>query len=864
MFSGMAFAQFSGGNGSAATPYQVANVTDLDNIRNYLSAYFIQTADIDLAGNPDWQPIAGGGTATLFTGNYNGNGKIISNLTITRPATANVGLFGHLGQGTATDAAVIRNVHLVNVNVSGARGTGSLVGRVTGNIYTLIEACSATGETGKRSVTGDAATGGLVGSNNSVSETPGGANNPIISECYADIDVFYSGVEAISPNGAEKFGGLAGCSQKGTILDSYARGSVTAIKNGAWAVYNVGGLAGCIIYRGVVERSYSTGIVSGAGATNIGGLVGNNIVSGVGNVGTSVNSYWDTETSYQSNSAVGTGYTTVQMKMQSQLTGFDFTNIWQISAGVNDGYPTLRSVPSTTYLTWTGISSADWTTAANWNLNRIPANHDIAVIPGGCSLYPVISAVLSTDVLPKGLSIRTGGTLTIQPGGSMSIPSIFLNNEGITGLVINSDASGSGSLIHNSGNLNTTVSRYISAASWATAGNGWHLLSSPVANQAIEGTWTPSGPGNDYDFYAFNETATTEYWLNQKVEANHLTAFVPGKGYLVAYQQTGTKTFAGNLNVADLTISGLTSTIGSAYPGWHLVGNPFASAINWSTGTWTKTNINDIAQVWNSADASYKTSTEVSGVIPSMNGFMVHTSGSGSITIPADARVHGTANWYKSDEEFILLKVNDLEGHTSQSSIVRFNPSSTEAYDHQFDSYFLAGFAPMFFSVSGSDLYALNTLPAMSNNLVIPFGFVKNASANYSLGLAKNIPGAIVYLTDKKTSTVTNLCQNPVYNFTASQGDDVNRFTLHFSTVGINNPTAGETVQVYANNGLVYLNGVAAGAEVTISDITGRVVRQVHTCGDSLTTLNVSNVPHGIYIVTMNTGKELLSHKIVL
>jgi hypothetical protein len=552
------------------------------------------------------------------------------------------------------------------------------------------------------------------------------------------------------------------------------------------------------------------------------------------------------------------------MRMQSQFTGFDFTNIWQINAGVNDGYPTLRSVPSTTYITWTGNSSHDWTTIGNWNLDRTPANHDIAVIPGGCPLYPVVSTALSTDVLPKGLSIRTGGSLTINPGGSMSIPSIFLNNEGTTGLVINSDAYGSGSLIHNSGNLNATVSRYIDAATWVTTGSGWHLLSSPVANQAIEGTWTPSGPGNDYDFYAFNETATTEYWLNQKVEANNITAFVPGKGYLVAYQQTGTKTFAGNLNVADLTISGLTSTSASAYPGWHLVGNPFTNAINWTTGTWTKTNVDAVAQVWNSATAGYKTIIEMGNIIPAMNGFMVKTTGNGSITIPADARVYVTANWYKSDEEFILLKANDKEGQTSQSSIVRFNPSATEAYDHQFDSYFLAGFAPMFYSVSGSGLYALNTLPEMSNDLVIPFGFVKNASANYSLELAKNIPGAVVYLTDKKTSTVTNLSQTPVYNFTASQGDDVNRFTLHFSTVGINNPTVGETVQVYANNGLVYLNGVAPGAEVTISDITGRVVKQVRTGGDSLTTLNVSNLPHGMYIVTVNTGKELQSHKIIL
>ena len=236
--------------------------------------------------------------------------------------------------------------------------------------------------------------------------------------------------------------------------------------------------------------------------------------------------------------------------------------------------------------------------------------------------------------------------------------------------------------------------------------------------------------------------------------ANNITTFIPGKGYLVAYQQTDTKTFSGNLNVADVTLSGLTNTGTSAYPGWHLAGNPFASAINWGSGTWTKTNINAVAQVWSSADGSYKTTTEQSDIIPAMNGFMVYTTGSGELTIPADAREHNAANWYKSDEEFILLKANDLEGLTSQSSIVRFNPSATEAYDADFDAYFLAGFAPMFYSVSGSSLYALNTLPAVSNELAIPFGFMKNSATNYNIELAKNIPATIVYLTDIKTGTV--------------------------------------------------------------------------------------------------------------
>ncbi|HQB98723.1 MAG TPA: hypothetical protein PKZ46_07285, partial [Candidatus Cloacimonadota bacterium] len=50
---------FSGGSGTAGDPYQIANIKDLWDVRTQLSAFHIQTADIDIAvTNPvsltDW------------------------------------------------------------------------------------------------------------------------------------------------------------------------------------------------------------------------------------------------------------------------------------------------------------------------------------------------------------------------------------------------------------------------------------------------------------------------------------------------------------------------------------------------------------------------------------------------------------------------------------------------------------------------------------------------------------------------------------------------------------------------------------------------------------------------------------------
>jgi hypothetical protein len=518
--------------------------------------------------------------------------------------------------------------------------------------------------------------------------------------------------------------------------------------------------------------------------------------------------------------------------------------------------PTPGAANTYADISWTGTTDTDWAVATNWNPNYIPDIVSNAIIPDVTN-----DPVISGTAVCKDLTIAASAIVEIAATGSLTVDGTLSNSGSLN---IKSTATNTGSLIHSTSGVPATVERFITAATWETAGSGWHLLSSPVAAQSISGDWTPTGAGNDYDFYAFDETATTEYWLNQKVGANNITAFIPGKGYLVAYQQTDTKTFSGNLNVADVTLSGLTNTGTSAYPGWHLAGNPFASAINWGSGTWTKTNINAVAQVWSSADGSYKTTTEQSDIIPAMNGFMVYTTGSGELTIPADAREHNAANWYKSDEEFILLKANDLEGLTSQSSIVRFNPSATEAYDADFDAYFLAGFAPMFYSVSGSSLYALNTLPAVSNELAIPFGFVKNTATNYNIELAKNIPATIVYLTDIKTGTVTNLTDEGAYHFTAAEGDDANRFTLHFGTLGMDDPSTTAPVNIYAYGGVVYLNGPDAKASVTITDLTGRVVMAERVNGNGLSMLNAAKLPKGVYVVTAVAGSRVVSAKVIL
>ncbi|MEF8977063.1 MAG: GLUG motif-containing protein, partial [Halapricum sp.] len=284
---------FAGGDGTEANPYQIETVDQLQAMQDYLSANYTLIADIDASGTSEWNGGSGfdpiGDDSTAFTGSFNGSGYTISNLTINRSATNFVGLFGYI------DGAIIERTGLENAEIAGRNYVGGLIGY---NLQGTITESYASGN-----VTGNHDVGGLIGQN----------DGPL-NESYATGNV--SGT-------ADQVGGLVGWNH-GPVNESYATATVTG------DTY-VGGLVG--MNDGTVNESYATGAVDGA--SHVGGLVG------YGNSGTVTDAYWDVNTTNQSSSDGGTGLTTDQLKANKSLTGFDFTNTWDVRAGGEISYPYL-------------------------------------------------------------------------------------------------------------------------------------------------------------------------------------------------------------------------------------------------------------------------------------------------------------------------------------------------------------------------------------------------------------------------------------------------------------------------------------------------------------------------------------------
>jgi len=408
-----------------------------------------------------------------------------------------------------------------------------------------------------------------------------------------------------------------------------------------------------------------------------------------------------------------------------------------------------------------------------------------------------------------------------------------------------------------------TMTSYVTIPSWTDDAHGWHLLSSPMTSQSVSPAFTDAVPAN-YDFFAWDEV--NDMWLNQKVAGNNITSFVPGRGYLAAYQNTPGRNFTGQVTTTDVTVNNLTMS-GGTYSGWNLLGNPYNSSLKWNDGTiWTvPATIAATAKVWNEPTAAY-VDIDPGENIPAFNGFMVQVlSGSpASLTIPVAARVHDFLSIYKDVPGNLKLVAYDRTGNTAQECVIGANDQATGGYDRDFDSRFLAGYAPKFYALAGGEMLSTHIVPALNTASAIDLGFEKNGQTEFSIGLENAIPGLTVYLTDKKTGITTELKDGVEYSFISQEGDEPNRFLLHFSPLSIEDPGNVNPFEVYSTGDQIRILSHAEGeSELYVTNLVGQVVL-AGRAGEGMTTVNAASLTNGVYLVNLASSKGIVSHKVII
>jgi hypothetical protein len=477
-------------------------------------------------------------------------------------------------------------------------------------------------------------------------------------------------------------------------------------------------------------------------------------------------------------------------------------------------------------------------------------------------------------------------------------------------LVLKSSSTGTASFVDNgiSGTGTALAERYI-ANDWK-----WHFLSSPVAAQPIWPEFAPTPTGSplsfgsqpwNWDFYYWNPNAsltTGLYWVNiRKSNGAYNDAnvdqggsyagfgsstpaeFTVGRGYLVSYNSGWTSgspdihSFSGNLNSGSISRA---VTIGAN--NFNLVGNPYASPIDWKASGWSRTDLelngsgydywifNDNTGnygVFNSAGATGTNGT--SQYIAQEQSFFVKVAADGTLGMTNTIRKHSTQSWLKEGEtenNTIHLKLTSDANTYNDELIIQIDPSISAGGSEKFWSLYVE--APEIYSEKDGNNYSIDRYNALEEDLNIQVNTKIGTEGIHTLtatNLGDFTLSSRVLLEDLKTGTITNLKQTPSYSFNGSPADDRNRFRLLIgSPTGIKEqPTS--TFNIYAFNKAIIINNTQLSQpyQVIVTNMIGQVIDNSKIVDSGVTRIELNPMP-GIYVITVISEGKTISKKVII
>ncbi len=520
----------------------------------------------------------------------------------------------------------------------------------------------------------------------------------------------------------------------------------------------------------------------------------------------------------------------------------------------------------------------------------------------------VISNVAGVT-LTRPVSVRQVLRLTAGTFNLNSQALTLLSNEAGTAMVVNAGGTVSGT---------ATVQRFISTMS--NPGLGYRHLSSPTTNSAVSDLWTPGytpivnpsynaiptpSPlaGNFPNIFAYDEQRggptvsdfITGYFSPNAVE----DGLQPGRGYSVYIRGGLRPDFVGTLTQTNVVRAGLTRTGNftgnTEKSGWHLLGNPFPSPLDWDLVP-VPAGFSSSISVFKSTGAGqagvYQTrqnglGTLPNGLLPLGAGFFGRVTGAGpvSLTLPSAARptdypfTQPVQNRAAPDQRPVLsltLRATTGTNQVADETIVYFQNGASANVDDRFDAQRPAhnpGGVPTLstMTVSGQEV-AINGLPttAYRAGTVVPLLLDVAAAGSYELALGKWANMARtdvgVALLDRQTNTRTPLGPGATYAFrTAGGGVDITRFALVFgpagTPTGVNaDAVAAQALVLWPNpaSGQVQLAGSMPGAVVTVFDVTGRAIRSYKADTAGAAALDLTGITKGVYTVRVGTVSRRL------
>lgn len=351
---------------------------------------------------------------------------------------------------------------------------------------------------------------------------------------------------------------------------------------------------------------------------------------------------------------------------------------------------------------------------------------------GTSSLYFKAGSWLKNLTLLAGAPANLNSTLSIVDSGTVTCGDILVTNNNLTLKSTNiGDASvgvGSESGGYITGNVG--VERYMGTS------RQWRMIGFPFVSDVAASTINNFYDGNGYLAYWYDETLDDGLYANSGPGNAGWTPYTTSsnniptdKGLLILGGTTNNFMIASAIKTGTQTIS-LGYSTGRSNRGWHLVGNPFASKLDWDVIINTTANKSQPI-----AKAVYRWDPDLPGYASYINGFATGrqsnvvesgasffvqlTEGAAVLTIPEasktsalpDGRLFSVPNTGEirslgdgSSKSIIKLYLSKQEDAIADQVVLRWGNASdaTDGFDYAYDAYDMG-------RKSGPDLSVLDT-----------------------------------------------------------------------------------------------------------------------------------------------------------
>lgn len=497
------------------------------------------------------------------------------------------------------------------------------------------------------------------------------------------------------------------------------------------------------------------------------------------------------------------------------------------------------------------------------------------------------------------LEIQAEGTLTIQPGASLTVNGIVMNNGHFT-------IENSGALVQTKEDTkNADLGAGIFTMKRSTSPlklYDYVYWSTPVENLMLHDL----SPLTRFDkFYKYSPAI--DNWVEI---TNGTEIMVEGKGYIARapsnqiVNQPQHVSFVGRPHNGKITLP-IQNSVGN----FNLVGNPYPSAINantflhdadnssiiggtiylWSHATAISSGTTGDYQ-YNYSESDYISYNKLGGTLTNPTGvlfagkvaagqsFFIEALSNTNVTFKNTMRLTGdNSQFYKNSGQQTVSEAPSrlwIDFYNAQGAykqaLVGFAEGATMEMDRDYDGISLPGTVD-FYSLVGDNKLVIQGRPLpFDNNQMVPMGYMTPAAGTFKIAL-NQFDGLFseqtVFLVDHLTNTIHNL-KSGSYTFNTMAGTHNNRFELKFTTETLNavdHQIDSKKVIVASKNNTVTITAEESIDSVNIYDLTGKLLFSKKGIDAKSFTTDHLNIQQQVVMVMIKfTNNQTVTKKVVL